>query len=149
MAPAAESGLADVVVVLADAGCGETDCGDGAYGEVVWAPAGDAPQPAGSATGDGPEVVATARGSDDPVAAAPADPPRVRYATISPPEEIIDTTDQPSADFSVSLAARAAGSYDDVVTLMNSAMPRTLPGKTCPLTVGNGANVPVGRPARS
>ena len=40
----------------------------------------------------------------------------------SPPVETMLTTDQPSADFSVSLVASAAGSYEDELTVVNSCM---------------------------
>ena len=41
---------------------------------------------------------------------------------MSPPVGTMLTTDQPSADFSVSLAASAAGSYDEALTAEYSDM---------------------------
>ena len=48
---------------------------------------------------------------------------------MSPPVGTIATTCQPSADFSESLEASEAGSYEEALTLMNSGMAGTLPRK--------------------
>jgi hypothetical protein len=49
---------------------------------------------------------------------------RLRKAVTSPPVDTMLTTDHPSADLSLSLAARAEGSYDDELTVVNSCMGR-------------------------
>ncbi len=68
---------------------------------------------------------------DDPLEPAPATEARepveellsrLRNAVTSPPVDTIPATDQPSDDFSVSFVARAAGSYDDALTVVNSCM---------------------------
>ncbi len=51
-----------------------------------------------------------------------AEPPRRRNAVTSPPVGTIATTSQPSADFSFSLVANAAGSYDEELTVTYSDM---------------------------
>ena len=56
--------------------------------------------------------------------------PRLRKAVMSPPVGTMATTSQPSADFSVSLAASAAGSNEEVLTLMYSDMVGTLQRET-------------------
>ena len=68
---------------------------------------------------------------------------------MSPPVGTMATTVQPSEDFSVSLAANEAGSYEEALTLMNSGMVGTLPRETCARTVAFGPNVPdrSGRPS--
>ena len=47
-------------------------------------------------------------------------PSLLRKAVTSPPVDTMPTTVQPSADFSVSFAASAAGSNDDELTVVNS-----------------------------
>jgi hypothetical protein len=54
---------------------------------------------------------------------------RLKNAVTSPPVDTMLTTDQPSADFSLSFVASADGSYDDELTVVNSCMGRDgIPG---------------------
>jgi hypothetical protein len=75
---------------------------------------------AGVGSGAGSGVGSATTTGSGAGAAAPAE--RLRKAVTSPPVGTMLTMDQPSADFSVSLAARAAGSKDEALTVANSCM---------------------------
>jgi hypothetical protein len=82
------------------------------------------PQPVDAVVAPAVESVeaATVVAAADEVS-APLDS-RLRNAVTSPPVETMLTTVHPSADFSVSFVASAAGSYEDELTVVNSCMGR-------------------------
>ena len=94
---------------------GEVD-GAGVYGAGAAGcaeAAGATAQPSGSAAGSedfGASAGADPAPADMPEPESPADDPLLRKAVTSPPVGTMATTTQPSADFSVSCAARAEGS---------------------------------------
>jgi hypothetical protein len=109
--------------VKVDAGIGSTTAAAGAGSGATAQPAGSAAAGAAAGAGSGAASAATTTGIE-PLGSAEDAPllSRLRNAVTSPPVETMLTTDHPSADFSVSLVANAAGSYDDELTVVNSCM---------------------------
>mgnify|MGYP001583378137 CR=1 FL=1 len=99
---------------------------------VLAADSGATAQPAGSATELAAVDGAAAAGADDAVAS------RLKKAVTSVVVVTMPTTLHPCADFSVRVAARAAGSLADALVVENSCMPRTVARTESPLSSGAG-----------
>src|SRR5262245_54551119 len=106
-----------------------------AAGAAAAAASGAAPQPAGSLTGSGasafssiaaapaPAANGAVSGAPSAVSAVSASSlSRLKNAVTSPPVGTIATTVHPSDDFSLSLVASPAGSYEDELTVTYSCM---------------------------